>query len=55
MSVAMDIIRALDPSGLERFKINLDKPAPKEKIGEVHKGSAARKGGSKQEGIQQAV
>ena len=35
MSVAMDIIRALDPSGLERFKINLDTPAPKEKIGEV--------------------
>jgi hypothetical protein len=35
MSVAMDIIRALDPSGLERFKINLDTPVPKEKIGEV--------------------
>ena len=35
MSVAMDIIRALDPSGLERFKINLDVPAAPEKIGEV--------------------
>lgn len=35
MSVAMDIIRALDPAGLERFKINLDTPAAPEKIGEV--------------------
>jgi hypothetical protein len=35
MSVAMDIIRALDPSGLERFKINLDLPVVPEKIGEV--------------------
>jgi hypothetical protein len=35
MSVAMDIIRALDPSGLERFKINLDAPVAPEKIGEV--------------------
>lgn len=26
MSVAMDIMRALDPSGLAHFKINLDKP-----------------------------
>jgi hypothetical protein len=35
MSVAMDIMRALDPAGLERFKINLDIPASPEKIGEV--------------------
>ncbi|MFY0256261.1 hypothetical protein ACDQ55_20165 [Chitinophaga sp. 30R24] len=35
MSVAMDIMRALDPAALERFKINLDVPAPPEKIGEV--------------------
>jgi hypothetical protein len=35
MSVAMDIIRALDPAGLERFKINLDTPVAPEKIGEV--------------------
>ena len=35
MSVAMDIIRALDPSGLERFKINLDVAVAPEKIGEV--------------------
>ncbi|NLR77504.1 hypothetical protein [Chitinophaga eiseniae] len=35
MSVAMDIMRALDPAGLERFKINLDKPEQPEKIGEV--------------------
>lgn len=35
MSVAMDILRALDPSGLERFKINLDTPVAPEKIGEV--------------------
>src|SRR4051812_21767765 len=35
MSVAMDIIRALDPAGLERFKINLDVPQAAEKIGEV--------------------
>jgi len=35
MSVAMDIIRALDPSGLERFKINLVTPVVPEKIGEV--------------------
>lgn len=35
MSVAMDIMRALDPAGLERFKINLDTPEQPEKIGEV--------------------
>ncbi|MCW3465106.1 hypothetical protein [Chitinophaga nivalis] len=35
MSVTMDIIRALDPAGLERFKIRLDVPVPPEKIGEV--------------------
>lgn len=35
MSVAMDIMRALDPAGLERFKINLDTPVQPEKIGEV--------------------
>jgi len=35
MSVAMDIMRALDPAGLERFKINLDTPVAPEKIGEV--------------------
>ncbi|MBS0029922.1 hypothetical protein ACTJJ0_20785 [Chitinophaga sp. 22321] len=35
MSVAMDIMRALDPAGLERFKIELDTPAQPEKIGEV--------------------
>jgi hypothetical protein len=35
MSVAMDIMRALDPTGLQRFKINLDTPAEQEKIGEV--------------------
>jgi hypothetical protein len=35
MSVAMDIMRALDPAGLERFRINLDSPVAPEKIGEV--------------------
>lgn len=35
MSVAMDIMRSLDPAGLERFKINLDTPVQPEKIGEV--------------------